>query len=83
MLIIFDHDLDAQGNTITNHVIDTANPAVQAMLTATKATVAAQTLAGYSQITKHPSYVGMTRWQAILGEVVRLNDVTARGILGV
>lgn len=83
MKIIIDRDVDSAGNTICSHVIDTSDPAVQAMFTVLKGNVVAQTAAGYGVITKHPSYLGQTRWQAVLGEVVRLNDLTARGILGV
>lgn len=38
---------------------------------------------GWEQITKHPSYPGQTRLQALIGEIVRLNDAPSRAILGV
>jgi hypothetical protein len=83
MQIIFDHDVDAKGNIVASHLIETSDPAVQAMLTAVKVSAATQTAAGYSIMSNHPTYPGKTRWQVILAEVVRLNDVAARGILGV
>lgn len=83
MRIIFDHDLMSDGSIAAIHYIETSDPAVQAVLTSAKAGLAAQTTAGFNVLTKHPSYLGQTRWQAILGEVVRLNDTTARPILGV
>lgn len=84
MRIVFDHDIASDGVTfMSTHFIDTSDPAVQAMLIATKASVGAQIAAGYNVITKHPAYAGQTRWQAILGEVVRLNDTVARPLLGV
>lgn len=83
MIIVFDHDFDSTGGILSTHSIDTSTAIVQTMLTALKGNVAAQVTAGYAVISKHPSYVGQTRWQAVIGEVVRLNDSTARGILGV
>lgn len=83
MRIQFDHEVAADGSITVIHTIETSDPAVQAMLTACKGNPAAQNAAGYSVITKHVGYVGLTRWQAVLGEVIRLNDVTARGFLGV
>lgn len=83
MKIAFDHDVDSQGNIVGTHFIDTSDPAVQSMLTALKSNVAAQTTAGYGIVSKMPTYTNQTRWQAILGEAIRLNDVTARGLLGV
>jgi hypothetical protein len=84
MTIVFDHYVDpVTGVVFGNQSIDTSDPAVQAMLTAAKVSAAAQTTAGYSVMSNHPSYPGKTRWQVILAEVVRLNDAAARGILGV
>jgi hypothetical protein len=83
MQIIFDHDVDAKGNIIATHFIETLDPAAQAMLAAVKVSAATQTTAGYSVMSNHPTYPGKTRWQVILAEVVRLNDAAARGILGV
>jgi hypothetical protein len=83
MQIVIDHHFDTLGNLVGVQFIDTADPVVQAMLTAFKGNSAAQTTAGYLETSNHPSYKGKTRWQVILSEVVRLNDATARGILGV
>lgn len=83
MKIVIDRYLDAQGNVAVTHILDTSDPAVQAMLTALKGNAAAQTTAGFGVITNLPAYPGQTRWQAILGEVVRLNDTVARPLLGV
>ena len=83
MHIIFDHDLFPDGSVSATHSIDTSDPAVQAMLTSLKGNVANQTTSGYNVPSKLSAYNGQTRWQAVLGEVVRLNDATARGILGV
>jgi hypothetical protein len=83
MKIVFDHDVDAAGNILTSHYVDTTDPNVQAMLTTVKVSAAAQTTAGYGVMSNHPGYPGKTRWQVVLSEVVRLNDATARGILGV
>lgn len=38
---------------------------------------------GWDVITKHPSYPGQTRLQALIAEIIRLNDTAARTILGV
>lgn len=38
---------------------------------------------GWDVITKHPTYPGQTRLAALLGEIVRLNDATARTVLGI
>lgn len=38
---------------------------------------------GWDQVTKHPAYPGQTRLQALIGEIIRLNDTAARTILGV
>lgn len=83
MIIVIDHHLDVNGVTQAVQFIDTADPAVQTLLTSLKGNVAAQVAAGYGVITKLLAYPGQTRWQAILGEVVRLNDTTARPLLGV
>jgi hypothetical protein len=84
MVIVFDHYIDqSTGFVFGTQSIDTADPAVQAMLTAVKASPAVQTSAGYSVMSNHPSYPAKTRWQVILVEVARLNDPIARGILGV
>lgn len=83
MIIVFDHDLNLDGSILSNHFIDTSSAAVQAMLTSNVSTVANQVSSGYSVMSKHPTYPGKTRWQVILAEVVRLNDTTARTILGV
>lgn len=83
MKIVFDHELDSLGNIIATHVIDTADSVVQTMLAALKGNVAAQALAGYGINTKMVAYFGQTRWQAILGEIVRVNDTVARALLGV
>lgn len=83
MRIIFDHETLPDGTITAVHSIETSDPAVQAMLTACKGNAAAQVTAGYGVPSKVPTYNGQTRWQAVLGECVRLNDATARGILGV
>ena len=38
---------------------------------------------GWDVITKHPSYPGQTRFEALIGEIIRLDDKDARTILGV
>lgn len=38
---------------------------------------------GWDAITKHPTYPGQTRLQALVAEIIRLNDAPARAILGV
>lgn len=38
---------------------------------------------GWDVITKHPMYPGQTRLQALIGEIIRLNDTAARTVLGV
>lgn len=38
---------------------------------------------GWDVITKHPTYPGQTRLQALIGEIIRLNDAPSRAILGV
>lgn len=84
MHIVFDHDVDpVTGAVYATHYLDTSDPAVITMLTAVKATAVAQVAAGYSIMSKLPAYAGQTRWQAVLGEVVRLNDIGARTALGV
>lgn len=38
---------------------------------------------GWDAITKHPTYPGQTRLQALIGEIIRLNDTSSRTVLGI
>jgi hypothetical protein len=83
MLIEIDHHFDTTSALVGTQFIDTAAPVVQVMLAALKGSPSAQAVAGYSEVSNHPRYEGKTRWEVLVAEVVRLNDATARGILGV
>jgi len=70
MLITFDHDIDAQGNVIALHQIETTDPNVLITFTAINGNPAAQLKAGYNEIHKiigHPA--GETRYQRIIAQL--------------
>ena len=81
--IVIDVDLDEHGNVAARHVLDTADAASIALLTNLKASAVLQGQHAYSVVSKHPNYPGKTRWQVLLAEVVRLNDLSGRTALGV
>lgn len=83
MIITIDHEFDGFGKVVGFHRIDTSDPNVQAMFTALKGDPVAIAKAGYGDVTKLPAYQGKTRWEVILEEVIRLDDKTARPLLGV
>lgn len=83
MQLIFDYDIDSDGNIRGFHSIDTADPAVRLMLANMKANPAMIATAGYARISKHPAHIGKTRFQVIQAEAVKANDVALRASLGV
>lgn len=82
-LIVIDHEISGEGHDVGRHLMDLDDPATLATLTHF-AVPANRTANGpFSEISKHPNYVNMTRWQVITAEVRRVNHVQARAILGV
>lgn len=70
MRIEIDHDLDAQGNVMAVHVIDSTDPTHVAALTAEKAAGAVRKDATWNTVSKHKlANPGETRWQFLVRQV--------------
>lgn len=98
MQIIFDYDHPPGSPIEGRHILFTATgeqpqvtvPAIQAAPLDVVQFIKALHLGtipiagtGWDVITKHPTYPGQTRLQALIGEIIRLNDTAARTVLGV
>lgn len=98
MRIVFDFDFDTNGNVFASHFIDTHPGTQPQVLHPTLGSTPLDVIhllkafhtgtlpiagTGWEQITKHPAYPGKTRLEALIAEIIRLNDTEARTILGV
>lgn len=98
MHIIFDYDNPPGSPIEGRHFIETAPGAQPQVLIAALGALPVDVIqfikalhlgtvpiagTGWDQITKHPTYPGQTRLQALVAEIVRLNDAPSRAILGV
>lgn len=98
MNIIFDYDFDSAGRQAASHLIETTPgkylkvqvPAlghdpvdvIQFINALHKGTIPIAGT-GWEEVTKHPDYPNQTRLDALIGEIVRLDDRPSRAILGV
>lgn len=99
MRIEFDYDLDTNGKIFARHFIDTHQSPTQPQVSHPTLGAAPLDVihllkafhdgtlpiagTGWEQITNHPDYPGKTRLQALIGEIIRLDDKESRTILGV
>lgn len=98
MRIEFDYELHHDGAVLGTHYIDTTpgvyskvtHPAlgkdpvdIMALInTLYKGTIPIAGT-GWEEVTKHPGYPNQTRLDALIGEIIRLDDKPSRAILGV
>ena len=99
MRIIFDFDFNlSDGSIVGRHFIETTpgdypkftHPLLGAAPLDVMQIIKAYHLgtipigaSGWDIMTKHPGYPGKTRLEALVGEIIRLNDTAARTVLGV
>jgi hypothetical protein len=98
MRIEYDYSFDSSGKVFGKHYIETA-PGDQSkvihpligpepvdliyLVAAWLSGKVPMAGSGWDNITHHPAYPGKTCLEALVGEIVRLNDVEARKVLGV